>query len=155
MEQESDVGRIIVEQLNNLPPEHRIAYLLLYRYYENYKQVYDAPCWPAFNALRKPGEHEFFPVFIDLADYLRGRGIAIGNQDVPWQSYIRFALEWFHSLEQIPAPLQLKNPVLLRRFLQTNPVVETERCRAEFAPPTRALIPELRTYSALRLLGLA
>lgn len=153
MDNASDIGTTIREQLRQLPEEQRIAYLLLARYCENYKHVFGNLYWPGWEALRGPLHHECFPSFVRLADYLRGRGLAIGDREMPWQGYIRFAFESFHAYGQIPCPAQLQNPILIRKYVEHQPV-QPDDSPLVSVDYRKIVVPWLRSEDTLRMLGL-
>lgn len=154
MDSESDIGRTIHKQLEGMPEDERIAYLLLWRYCEEYDAVFGAPYWEGRNALLRPAEHPAFKTFVGLKDYLRGRGVAIGSRDLPWQGYVRFALESFKALGQVPCPAQLRNPVLLRKYIQSAPKTE-DVGPIQKIDYSKIVDPAYRDPATLRMLGLA
>jgi hypothetical protein len=155
MEIVSDTGSTILKQLESLTDEERIAYLLIQRYCENYDHVFGTPYWPGRRILHSPGDDKdgILPTFVGIATYFRGRRLEIGDRAIPWQGYIRFALESFKQLGQTPCPAQLKNPVLIRKYVEHNHVQPD--VPLETIDYSKIVIPELRSPEILRALGLA
>ncbi len=100
-----NAGPTILQQLELLTPDEQIAYLLLQRYCENYNHVFGTPYWPGRDVLLGPHSGDaLLATFVGIASYFRGRGLEIGDRAIPYQGYMRFAMEWYRELRD-PATL--------------------------------------------------
>lgn len=96
-----------------------------------------------------------FKQFVTLADWLLSQGWHLSWTEMHWQGYLSFAFSEFSPA--VPLPGQLKNPVLLKKYLQSLPDKEQE-CKETSDLENlyaRVVLPEIsKDKKLMRSLGL-
>jgi len=145
--------------IDSLSDVEKRAVQLMTAYDATYESVFNQPFWPLKRELIsvlmtfQSSEILLLPTFVRVVQFLATHNIPVCHTSDVWRDYVAFALRWFAEQHLLPAPIQLCNHSLVRRFAKTAVVIE-EQPAAAF-DYTKYLLPHLRTPEALRLLGLS
>ena len=88
-------------------------------------------------------DYKKFQQFAGVRKWLENAGWKISLEQLGWQGYLKYLFQEF--AESIPTPLQLKNPVLLRRYLastETRKVKPVRTAKVLAAIYKRVIRPE-------------
>lgn len=70
-----------------------------------------------------------FKQLLAVVTFLKEQNVTVTWTDVNWQGYVEFVFKSLHP--HIPQPAQLKNIVLFKRFLKSQPDLKVDALRSE------------------------
>lgn len=109
-------------ELNDLTDLERRAFICAHVYSrERQKRQKFYKPWPDGTEIK---DHPVFKSCVTVTKWLEDQGLKITFREPTWEAYIQFV---FQKLDPtIPQPGQLKNPLILKEYLKSSPILEVE-----------------------------